>query len=158
MILKYAIQYSTRIKDVLLVSLLVSIAMFQVAAWTAFAYPVLFYIQMGINVIIAAGLVIESYARLIKREIEIDPNADTIVVNGTSVSAEQVQEIRISGCGKATFELSLRGKQVTPMHCRFKFKDKDSEGVGELSRWAEMHRIPLKKIGPQTRTAPSTMP
>lgn len=155
--LKYAIQYSTRIKDVLLVSLLVSIAMFQVAAWTKFAYPVLFYIQMGINVIIAAGLIFESYARLIKREVEISPNSDTIIINGTAVHADQVQEIRISGCGKPSFELCLKDKYVTPLHCRIKFRDKNNEGMVAMVRWAKNHHIPQKKIGPQTRTVPSTM-
>lgn len=57
--MKHAIQYSTRMKDIILLSLVISVVMFQVATLTEYSYPVLFYMQMVVNVVIVAALGIE---------------------------------------------------------------------------------------------------
>ncbi|WP_237086930.1 hypothetical protein [Paenibacillus ihbetae] len=150
--MKFAIHYSTRMKDILIFSLVISIIMFQVATLTEYSYPVLFYMQMAVNAVMLAALAIEGYARLIKREIRIQENSDTITINGASVKADQIREIKVSGCHKATFRLSLKDKNATPLFWSFKFEDKNCEGIRQLTRWAEHNGIAVRKIGPQTRT------
>ncbi|MCM3496829.1 hypothetical protein M4D52_25615 [Paenibacillus lactis] len=150
--MKFAIHYSTRMKDILIFSLVISIIMFQVATLTEYSYPVLFYMQMAVNAVMLVALAIEGYARLIKREIRIQENSDTITINGALVKAEQIREIKVSGCHKAAFHLSLKDKNVTPLFCSFKFEDKNCEGIRQLTKWAERNGIAVRKIGPQTRS------
>lgn len=150
--MKYAIHYATRMKDVLIFALVVSIIMFQVATLTEYSYPVLFYMQMAVNAVMLVALGIEAYARLIKRDIRIQEHSDAIVINGTEVKAREIREIKVSGCHKASFRLSLKDKSVSPMFCSFKFEDKDCEGVRQLTRWAERNGIAVRMIGPQTRS------
>lgn len=150
--MKFAIHYSTRMKDIILFALVISIIMFQVATLTEYSYPVLFYMQMVVNVVIVAALGIEGYARLVKREVAIDANSETITIHGVAVHAEQIREIKVSGCHKAAFQLSLKNKGLAPMHCCFKFEDKNCEGIRELTRWAERNQISVRKVGPQTRS------
>ncbi|MEJ9217763.1 hypothetical protein P4H46_06120 [Paenibacillus glucanolyticus] len=152
MIMKFAIHYSTRMKDIILFALVISIMMFQVATLTEYSYPVLFYMQMVVNVVIVAALGIEAYARLVKREVQIDGNSDTITINGVEVHAGQIREIKVSGCHKAAFQFILKDKSVPPMYCCFKFEEKNCEGIRELTRWAEQHQISIRKVGPQTRS------
>ncbi|MCG6581879.1 hypothetical protein GFB78_19045, partial [Acinetobacter baumannii] len=80
--MKYAIHYSTRMKDVILFSFVLSIILFQVATLTEYSYPFFFYMQMAVNVVVVAALAIEGYARLVKREVNIQENSETISING----------------------------------------------------------------------------
>ncbi|WP_242615129.1 hypothetical protein [Paenibacillus solani] len=149
--MKYAIHYSTRMKDVILFSLVISVILFQVATVTQYSYPVFFYMQMVVNVVVVAALAIEGYARLVKREVEIQGDSKTIMINGVEIQADQIREIKVSGCHKATFHISLKDKNLNPMYCCFKFDNKKCEGIRSLTRWAERNQVSVRKVGPQTR-------
>lgn len=150
--MKYAIHYSTRMKDVILFSFVLSIILFQVATLTEYSYPFFFYMQMAVNVVVVAALAIEGYARLVKREVNIQENSETISINGVEIQAEQIREIKVSGCHKAAFQISLKDKSVNPMYCCFKFEEKNCEGIRSLTRWAEQNQVSVRKVGPQTRS------
>ena len=120
--MKYAIHYSTRMKDVILFSFVISIILFQVATLTQYSYPVLFYMQMAVNVVVVAALAIEGYARLVKREVNIQENSDTISINGVEIHADQIREIKVSGCHKAAFQINLKNKNVNPMYSALNLK------------------------------------
>lgn len=150
--MKYAIHYSTRMKDVILFSFVLSIILFQVATLTEYSYPFFFYMQMAVNVVVVAALAIEGYARLVKREVNIQEDSETISINGVEIHAEQIREIKVSGCHKAAFQISLKNKSVNPMYCCFKFEEKNCEGIRSLTRWAEQNQVSVRKVGPQTRS------
>ncbi|MFE0554339.1 hypothetical protein ACFW1P_00200 [Paenibacillus sp. NPDC058910] len=150
--MKYAIHYSTRMKDVILFSFVISIILFQVATLTEYSYPVLFYMQMAVNVVVVAALAIEGYARLVKREVNIQENSDTITINGVEIHADQIREIKVSGCHKTAFQINLKDKNMNPMYCCFKFEEKNCEGIRSLTRWAERNQVSVRKVGPQTRS------
>ncbi|MGW8919274.1 hypothetical protein [Paenibacillus lautus] len=150
--MKYAIHYSTRMKDVILFSFVLSIILFQVATLTEYSYPFFFYMQMAVNVVVVVALAIEGYARLVKREVNIQENSETISIKGVEIHAEQIREIKVSGCHKAAFQISLKNKSVNPMYCCFKFEEKNCEGIRSLTRWAERNQVSVRKVGPQTRS------
>ncbi|WP_341283150.1 hypothetical protein MHI43_19590 [Paenibacillus sp. FSL H8-0457] len=139
-------------KDVILFSFVLSIILFQVATLTEYSYPFFFYMQMAVNVVVVAALAIEGYARLVKREVNIQEDSETISINGVEIRAEQIREIKVSGCHKAAFQISLKDKTVNPMYCCFKFEEKNCEGIRSLTRWAERNQVSVRKVGPQTRS------
>ncbi|WP_054955957.1 hypothetical protein [Paenibacillus dakarensis] len=148
--MNYPIKYATRMKEVIFLSLLFSIVMFQIGVWTQQSYPVLFYAQMIVNVVLVIALVIEMYARLVKRGVEIQSDSDTIRIHGETIRAEEVEAIRVSGCLSASFSFKLKGKKSPRVASSFKFMDANCEGIREIIRWAERHNVEVIKIGPQS--------
>lgn len=148
--MNYQIKYATRMKEVIFVSLLFSVIMFQIAAWSEQTYPILFYAQMVVNVVMATALGIEMYARMVKRGVEIPSDSNAIIIHGETIRAEDVEAIRVSGCRSAAFTLKLKGKKSPWVRSSFKFMDANCEGIREIIRWADRHNIELIKIGPQS--------
>ena len=48
--------------------------------------------------------------RLVKREVNIQEHSDTISINGVEIHADQIREIKVSGCHKAAFQISLKNR------------------------------------------------
>lgn len=148
--MNYQIKYATRMKEVIFLSLLFSIVMFQIGVWTQHSYPVLFYAQMIVNVVMVTALIIEFYARMVNRRVEIENDSNTIRIHGETIRAEDVEVIRVSGCRSAAFSFKLKGKKSPRVASSFKFMDANCEGIREIIRWAERHNIEVMKIGPQS--------
>ncbi|MFC7679342.1 hypothetical protein [Paenibacillus sp. GCM10028914] len=148
--MNYQIKYATRMKEVIFVSLLFSIIMFQIGVWTQQSFPVLFYAQIVVNLIMVTALVVEIYARMVKRRVEIQSESNVIKIHGETIHAEDVEVIRVSGCLSAAFNFKLKGKKSSWVASRFKFMDANCEGIREIIRWADLHNIEVIKIGPQT--------
>lgn len=148
--MNYQIKYATRMKEVIFLSLLFSIVMFQVGVWTQQSYPVLFYAQMLVNLVMVTALIIEFYARMVKRRVEIQNDTSTIRIHEETIRAEDVEVIRVSGCRSAAFSFKLKGKKSPRVASNFKFMDSNCEGIREIIRWAERHNIEVIKIGPQS--------
>lgn len=147
--MKYDIKFATRMKDVILLSFLLSVVMFQIGVWTQKSYPVLFYAQMVINVVLISALAVEAYARLVKRGVHIQPDSGEITINGETLRASDIEHIRITGCRSAAFGIKLKGGKPR-MRYTFKFLDSKCEGVREIIKWADINDIEVLKVGPQS--------
>lgn len=148
--MNYQIKYATRMKEVIFLSLIFSIVMFQIGVWTQQSYPVLFYAQMLVNLVMVTALIIEFYARMVKRRVEIQNDTSTIRIHEETIRAEDVEVIRVSGCRSAAFSFKLKGMKSPRVASNFKFMDSNCEGIREIIRWAERHHIEVVKIGPQS--------
>lgn len=146
----YQIKYATRMKEVIFVSLVFSLLMFQMAAWSQQSFPVLFYVQMVVNVIMVIALAVEFYARMVRRGVEIQNDSNEIRIHGEVIKAEDIEVIQVSGCRSAAFFFKLKGKKRPWVSSTFKFMDPNCEGIHEILKWAESHNIKVDKIGPQS--------
>ncbi|MFI2858268.1 hypothetical protein ACH6EH_14190 [Paenibacillus sp. JSM ZJ436] len=146
--MKYEIKYATRMKEVIFMSFLFSVVMFQIGVWTKSSYPIFFYAQIAVNLVLVGALMIEMYARFVRRGVMIQSDHKSIVINGEVIRAEDLEEIRISGCRSAAFGLKL--KESKRMRYTFKFLDSKCEGVREIVKFAEMNGVNVIKTGPQS--------
>ncbi|MBO2944288.1 hypothetical protein JJQ72_09945 [Paenibacillus sp. F411] len=146
--MKYEIKYATRMKEVIFMSFLFSVVMFQIGVWTKSSYPIFFYAQIAVNLVLVGALLIEMYARFVRRGVMIQSDQKSIVINGEVIRAEDLEEIRISGCRSAAFGLKL--KESKRMRYTFKFLDSKCEGVREIVKFAEMNGVNVIKTGPQS--------
>ncbi|UNK16474.1 hypothetical protein MNQ98_18425 [Paenibacillus sp. N3/727] len=148
--MNYQIKYATRMKEVIFVSLVFSIIMFQIGVWSQQSFPVLFYAQMAVNVIMVIALIVELYARMVRRGVEIQSDSNVIRIHGEIIKAEDIEVIRVSGCRSAAFSLKLKEKKRPWVRSTFKFMDANCEGIREILKWAESNNIEVLKIGPQS--------
>ncbi|WP_106765857.1 hypothetical protein [Paenibacillus faecalis] len=148
--MNYQIQYATRMKEIIFLSLVFSIVMFQIGVWTQQSFPVLFYTQMAINVVVVTALVVELYARMVRRGVEIQRDSDEIRIHGEVIKVEDIEMIQVTGCRKAAFFFKLKGRKRPWISRTFKFADANCEGIREILKWAEGHNIAVHKIGPQS--------
>lgn len=146
----YQIKYATRMKEIIVLSFLLSVIMFQIGVWTQQSHPVLFYAQVAVNIVLVTALAIEAYARFGKRGVQIQSDSNMIVINGETIRADEIEVIRVSGCRSAAFGFKLKGKKRGAMRYTFKFLDARCEGVREIMRWAELNHIEVHKMGPQS--------
>ncbi|NMO98216.1 hypothetical protein [Paenibacillus lemnae] len=149
--MNYEIKYATRMKEIIVLSFMFSVVIFQIGVWTKQSFPVLFYAQIVVNLIMVGALGIEIFARFVKRGVIIQSDTKSIVINGEVIHAEDLELIRISGCRSAAFGLKLKNSKKPAMRYTFKFLDSKCEGVREIIRFAEINHIEVIKMGPQSR-------
>ena len=147
----YEIKYATRMKEVIIFSFVFSVIMFQVGMLTQYSHPVLFYAQIAVNTVLIAALVIEAYARLVRRGVEIQKDSNVIRIHGDIIHADDIQFIRIQGCRSTAFSFKLKNKKRSSMRTTFKFMDAQCEGVREIVEWANVNGIEIIKVGPQSK-------
>lgn len=75
------------------------------------------------------------------RFIGLELKPESIVLSGEGWDAESIKAVYIKGYFKPVVGLKPKGKLLVPYNCCFCFLEKEDQGIGELTAWAERNHI-----------------